>query len=127
MFQIVCALALEVPSVLHDIESLNVVSPNVSLSCEPWGHTDHNGGDCTCLSSDSTGAYIHGLSIASEGVPPMEETEVISTATDRDGAQMDLLAGRPGSVPFVSQRPGAYGRLLLAVYMRWKTGPSGGV
>ena len=30
--------------------------------------------------------------------------------------------GCPGSVPFVSHRPGAYGRLLLAVYVRWKTG-----
>ena len=30
--------------------------------------------------------------------------------------------GRPGSVPFVSDRPGAYGRLLLTVYMRWRTG-----
>ena len=28
----------------------------------------------------------------------------------------------PGSVPFVSHRPGAYGRLLLAVYVRWKMG-----
>ena len=31
-------------------------------------------------------------------------------------------AGRPGSVSFMSHRPGAYGRLLLAVYVRWKTG-----
>ena len=31
-----------------------------------------------------------------------------------------LGIGRPGS--FVSHRPGAYGRLLLAVYVRWKTG-----
>ena len=30
--------------------------------------------------------------------------------------------GRPGLVPFVSYRPGAYGRLLLAVYVRWRTG-----
>ena len=44
MFQIVCALALEVPSVLQDIESLHGVSPNVSLACEPWGHTDHTAG-----------------------------------------------------------------------------------
>ena len=29
---------------------------------------------------------------------------------------------RLGSVPFVSDRPGAYGRLLMAVYMRWQTG-----
>ena len=34
----------------------------------------------------------------------------------------DVGVGRPGSVPFVSHRPGAYGRLLLAVYVRWKTG-----
>ena len=33
-----------------------------------------------------------------------------------------LGVGRPGSVPFVSDRPGAYGRLLMAVYMRWQTG-----
>ena len=30
--------------------------------------------------------------------------------------------GRPGLVPFVSDRPGAYGRLLLTVYVRWRTG-----
>ena len=33
-----------------------------------------------------------------------------------------LETGRPGSVPFVSDRPGAYGRLLLVVYVRWRTG-----
>ena len=80
MFQIMPALALEVPSVLQDIDSLHGVSPNVSLSCEPWGHTDHTGVDCTCVSSDSTGAYIHGLSLATERVPPMEDTEAISTS-----------------------------------------------
>ena len=125
MFQIVSALALEVPSVLQDIDKLHGVY-NVSLSCEPWGHTDHTGVDCTCVSSDSTGAYVHGLSLTTKGVPPMEDTEAISTATGGDGARMDLLAGagagRPGSVPFMSQRPGAYGRLLLVVYVQWKTG-----
>ena len=30
--------------------------------------------------------------------------------------------GLTGLVPFVSCRPGAYGRLLLAVYVRWRTG-----
>ena len=39
------------------------MSPNVQLSCEPWGHADHIGEDCGCLSSDSTGAYVHGLSL----------------------------------------------------------------
>ena len=33
-----------------------------------------------------------------------------------------LGVGQSGSVPFVSDRPGAYGRLLLAVYVRWQTG-----
>ena len=33
-----------------------------------------------------------------------------------------LGVGWPGLVPFVSDRPGAYGRLLLAVYVRWQTG-----
>ena len=33
-----------------------------------------------------------------------------------------LGVGRPGSIPFVSMRPGAYGRLLLMVYVRWKSG-----
>ena len=73
MFQIVCALALEVPSVLRDIESLHGVSPNVILSCEPWGHTDHSGGDCECLSSDSTGTYVHDLSLATKEVLPVED------------------------------------------------------
>ena len=30
--------------------------------------------------------------------------------------------GRLGSEPFVSDRPGAYGRLLLMVYVRWRSG-----
>ena len=33
-----------------------------------------------------------------------------------------LGVGRLGLVPFVSDRPGAYGHLLLAVYVRWWTG-----
>ena len=33
-----------------------------------------------------------------------------------------LGVGRPGSIPFVSMRPGTYGRLLLLVYVRWKSG-----
>ena len=33
-----------------------------------------------------------------------------------------LGVGRAGSIPFVSEKPGAYGRLLLAVYVRWKSG-----
>ena len=49
MFQIVSALVLGVPSFLQDIEKLQGVAPNVQLSCQPWGHVDHIGGDCGCL------------------------------------------------------------------------------
>ena len=43
MFQIVCALVLEVPSVLLDLENLHGLSPNVILACEPWGHMNQSG------------------------------------------------------------------------------------
>ena len=52
--------------------------------------------------------------------------EDISFSTGGSGARMSHVsgigAGRLGSVPFVSHRHGAYGRLLLAVYVQWKTG-----
>ena len=40
----------------------------------------------------------------------------------RSAVELCFVLGRPGAVPFVSDRPGAYGRLLLAVYVRWKSG-----
>ena len=56
----------------------------------------------------------------------MSELEDVSVSTKGSGAWMSHVsgigAGRQGSVSFVSHRPGAFGRLLLAVYMRWKTG-----
>ena len=70
MFQIVCALVLEVPSVLLELESLNGLTPNVILACEPWGHVDHGGEGCESLSSDSTGAYVHDLSLTPVGTTP---------------------------------------------------------
>ena len=46
-----------------------------------------------------------------------------STGTNQQSCVEPCLEmGRPGSVPFVSDRPRAYGRLLLAVYVRWRTG-----
>ena len=55
MFQIICALALDVPEVLHELGRLKGVPPNVKLSCEPWGHMNHQDVDCGCLSSDRMG------------------------------------------------------------------------
>ena len=70
---------------MRDIESLHGVSPNVSLSCEPWGLTNHNGRDCECLSSDSMGAYVHDLSLATKEASPVEEQEDLSRFPCGDG------------------------------------------
>ena len=118
MFQVVCALALEVPGVLLELRLLNGVSPNVVPVCEPWGHVDHCNEGCECLSSDRTGAYAHDLSLASCDVLPVsgESPDAVSPALTRvpnvqgvnsvwDGGSEHSGAGRPGSVPFVSHRP----------------------
>ena len=57
---------------------------------------------------------------------PVSEVEDASVHTEESCARMShaycMGVGRPGSVPFVSNRPGTYGCLLLAVYVWWKTG-----
>ena len=69
---------------------------------------------------------FHGLSLIPREGSPELGLEDFSTSTREDCARLSQLSGvgvgRPGSVPFVSHRPGAYGRLHLAVYVRWKMG-----
>ena len=126
MFQIVSALALEVPAFLQNIENLRGVSSDVQLSCEPWGHLDHSGGCCECLSSHHTGAYVHALSRMPRECLPVSELKDADSSTEGSGVRMSHVSGmgteRTGLVPSVSHRPGAYGRLLLAVYVWWKSG-----
>ena len=108
---------------MHELQG---VSPNVQLDSEPWGHVYHSDDNCGCLSSDQTASYVHWLSLMPRGVVPVLEDGDTSVHTEESDARMNrtyyLGVGRPGSVPFVSHRPYAYGRLLLAVYVRWKTG-----
>ena len=92
MFQIVSVLALGVPAFLQDIEKLQGVSPNVQLSREPWRHVDHIGVDCGCLSSDSTGAYVHSLSLIPREGSPVLELEDLSTSTREECERMSHLA-----------------------------------
>ena len=65
MFQIVCALVLDMLEALQELELLWGVPPNIQLSCEPWGHLNHADIDCVCLSSDRTCTYVHNLTVAS--------------------------------------------------------------
>ena len=126
MFQIISALALEVPTFLQNIERLRGVSPDVHLYCEPWGYVDHRDGHCDCLSSDRTAAYVHDLALMPRKCLHVSEEEDASVHTEESGARLShaccMGVGQPGSVPFMSHRPCAFGRLLLAVYVRWKTG-----
>ena len=60
-----------------------------------------------------------------QGHVSVSEDETASVSTEESGARFNrayyLGVGRSGLVLFVSHRSGAYGRLLLAVYVRWKT------
>ena len=126
MFQIVSTMALELAFFLVELEDLRGVSPNVHLQCEPWGHNNHEDVDCECQTSDRTVAYVHDLTINGRGFVHSPDAGVASTCYTRLNGHLCIEPswerGRPGLVPFVSDRPGAYGHLLLTVYVRWRTG-----
>ena len=126
MFQIVSTVALELPSFLAELENLCGISPNVHLECEPWGHIDHEDIDCGCQSSDRTAAYVHDLTVNERGPVPSPDAGVATPCYTRTNGHLCLEPswerGHPGLVPFVSDRPGAYGRPLLTVYVQWQTG-----
>ena len=127
MFQIVSTLMEEVPAFALKMRELRVEQPNVQLVDNPWGHVENCVAPCNCLDSDQTGAYVHCL-IPSTGLADSTPWDDVD-ASGEGGAGFTsnndcgyLSVGRAGSIPFVSEKPGAYGRLLLAVYVRWKTG-----
>ena len=142
MFQIVCALVLDVLEALQELELLWGVPPNVQLSCEPCGHLNNADIDCVCLSSDRTGTYVHELSVAlsspdSSLVPLLPPTAAPAYKSDMlegpapegpapeapsIGRDLPTRTKHPCLVPFVSYRADAYGRLLLATYVSWQTG-----
>ena len=126
MFQIVSTMALELPSFLADLENLCGISPNVHLDYGPWGHMDHEDSNCGCQSSDRTAAYVHDFSVNGRELVYSPDTGVASSCYTRTNGHLCIEPswdrGRPGLVPFVSDRPGAYGRLLLTVYVWWRTG-----
>ena len=71
------------------------------------------------------GAYVHDLALMPQDYLSVPEREDASVHTGGSGAQMSHASGvgvgRPGSVAFVSHQQVAYGRLLLTVYVWWKT------
>ena len=74
-------------------------------------------------------AFNYRLAVLRDGVKPAVRVGRSRKAEGRFLSGSDISWGqqvavmfRPGLVPFVSDRPGAYGRLLLTVYVRWRTG-----
>ena len=127
MFQIVSTLMDEVPAFTLRMRELRGEQPRVQLMDNPWGHSEDCVAKCDCQDPDRTGAYVHCL-IPRTGLAD-------STLRDNADVSVDIATGftfnddcgylgvgRAGSIPFVSEKPGAYGRLLLAVYVRWRTG-----
>ena len=118
MFQIISTMVLVLPQFLEELEELSGMPPNVQLNSEPWGHNNHEDMNCECQTSDRTEAYIHDLSVNKR--EPVDSPDVDVASNIRPSS--DWNKSPPGLVPFVSCRPGAYGRLLLAVYERRLTG-----
>ena len=127
MFQIVSTLMEEVPDFALKMQELRGEHPRIQLLDDPWGHVEKCVAECDCLVSDRTGAFVHCLipKLAQTSLTPSDNIddseEMAAGFTFRDDCGY-LGVGHAGSIPFVSERPGAYGRLLLAVYVRWKTG-----
>ena len=127
MFQIVSTLMTDVPEFALVMMELRGMQPRIQLMDDTWGHDGKCVAACDCLLSDRTEAFVHCL------IPPLlpsgpipdpgsiDSTIVPAGFTFRDDCGY-LGVGRPGSIPFVSERPGAYGRLLFAVYVRWMSG-----
>ena len=110
MFQIISTMVEELPSFLGELEELSGMPPNVQLESEPWGHDNHEDTECECQSSNRTAAYIHDLSVNKWEPANSPDTDIgLSIRPESDWNKRP-----PGLVPFVSCRPGAYGRLLLA-------------
>ena len=63
-------------------------------------------------------AYIHDLSVDKWEPADSSDTDMVLSIRP----ESDWNKRPPGLVPFVSCRPGTYGRLLLAVYERRLTG-----
>ena len=127
MFQIVSTLMEEVPAFASRMRELRGEQPIMQFDNDPWGHDEKCARECDCLVSDRTDAFVHCL------IRPLDRTSVSSSDTIDTSEEMSagftfkddcgyLGIGRAGSIPFVSERPGAYGRLLLAVYVRWRSG-----
>ena len=127
MFQIVSTLMEEVPDFASEMKKLQGVQPRLQLLNSPWGHGVQCVEKCDCLMSDRVDAYVHCL------IPRVAQADLTNLDNIDNSGEMAagftfsedcgyLGIGRAGSIPFVSEKPGVYGRLLLAVYVRWKSG-----
>ena len=94
MSKIVCALALDVPAAAGCATDFHGISPYVLLSYKTWGHANHAGTACGCRSSDRTGAYVHAIATAHDGL-----STHVDMATQCNPVPMrDMTGGLPAVV-----------------------------
>ena len=119
MFQIVSTMALELPSFLEALEAMRVLSPNVHLDCEPWGHMNHSDGHCSCRSSDRMAAYVYELAFTPrESISPSStgNASTHSIRTDERSCLGPCLGGG-------TTRIGAF--CLSWAWCLWPSSPGG--
>ena len=127
MFQIVSTLMADAPGFALVMMELRGMQPHIQLMDDTWGHDGKCVKACDCLLPDRAEAFVHCLIPPLLPSGPIPDTGSIDSTMESAGFTFRddcgyLGVGRPGSIPFVSERPGAYGRLLLAVYVRWMSG-----
>ena len=93
------------------MDEISGMLPNVQLMSEPWGHYIHEDRECECQSSDRTAAYVHELSVDRRGSVDLPDIDMAPSILP----ESDWNKRSPALIPFVSCRPGAYGRLWLCM------------
>ena len=61
------------------------ISPELWEFAGSWGHVNHRDGNCECLSSDHTGAYVHDLALMHRECLTVPELEDASVYTGGSG------------------------------------------
>ena len=109
MFQIVSTLMADVPGFALVMMELRGMQPHIQLMDDTWGHDGKCVKACDCLLPDRAEAFVHCLIPPLLPSGPIPDTDSIDSTMESAGFTFRDDCGYlgPGSIPFVSGRPGA--------------------